>query len=159
MKKIILTFLLFFTMLTFSYGQDLIIIRPNVAVGYFYADDTKGTAVNYGLNLLLSANEFQRYGLIFDHLTMPDNKEISYLCTGLMIEQVLLNYFNMGIGTIGYINLVQTGENPFGLYTHLGFEYNFSRRFNTVASYRSDFIFRKHFTMYNAFQLGFGIRF
>jgi len=158
MKKIILAYILFFTMLAFSYGQDLITIRPNVAVGYFYADDVKGTVVNYGLNLLLSSNEFQRYGLIFDHLTMPDNKEISYLCTGIMIEQVLLNYFNMGIGTIGYINLVQTGENPFGLYTHLGFEYNISRRLNAVASYRSDFIFRKHFTMYSAVQLGFGIR-
>ena len=57
----------------------------------------------------------------------------------------------MGIGTIGYINLIDKGDNPFGIYTHLGFEYNFTKYFNLFASYQADFIFRKHFTMYNAF--------
>jgi hypothetical protein len=158
MKKIIIALIFCIIIVSFSHGQTLI-IRPNATAGYFYADDIKGMAVSYGSTLLLSANEIQRYGLIIDHLIMPNNNELSYLCAGIIIEQVLFNYFNMGIGTIGYINLVQIGENPFGLYTHLGFEYNFSERFNIAASYRSDFIFRRHFAMYNAFQLGFGIKF
>jgi hypothetical protein len=157
MKKIAVTFILFFTIISFSHGQT-VLIRPNAAVGYLYADDISALAVTYGLKVHLSANEFQRYGILFDHLFVPNNDQISYLCTGLMIEQVLFKYFNMGIGTIGYINLVQTGDNPFALYTHLGFEYKFTKHFNIVASYRSDFIFRKHFTMYNAFLLGAGIQ-
>jgi hypothetical protein len=64
----------------------------------------------------------------------------------------------MGIGTVGYINTVDWGENPFGLYTHLGFEYNFNKWFNVAAAYQSDFIFRKSFTMYNGFLLEIGFR-
>jgi len=158
MKKITVLLVLVFLTSAFSYGQT-ILIRPDAGIGYLFADDIGEWTTYYGLKIHLSANEFQRYGIIVNHLFSPINDQVSYLCTGLMIEQVLFNYFNMGIGTIGYINLVQIGENPFGLYTHLGFEYKFSRHFNVMASYRSDFIFRRHFAMYNAFQLGFSIQF
>jgi hypothetical protein len=114
--------------------------------------------VSYGFKLHLSANEFQRYGLIVNHLFLPENDLFSYLCTGIMIEQVLFEYFNMGIGSVGYINLAQTGENPFGLYTHMGFEYHFTEYINIAAAYRSGFIFRSKFTMYNAFLFGLGIQ-
>ena len=157
MKKIAIILLLFFMTLSFSYGQT-VLIRPNAAVGYLSSGDISGLALNYGIKLHLSANEFQRYGILVDHLFIPSNKNVSYLRTGLMIEQVIFKYFNMGIGTIGYINLVQTGENPFGLYTHLGFEYKFTKHIGILASYQSDFIFRKRFTMYNAFQFGLDIQ-
>jgi hypothetical protein len=81
------------------------------------------------------------------------------LCTGLFLEQVVFKFFNMGIGTVGYINIKQQGENPFGLYTHLGFEYNFVKWFGIVAGYQSDFIFRKSFTTNNAFLLEIGFKF
>jgi len=65
----------------------------------------------------------------------------------------------MGIGTVGYINTVQQGENPFGVYTHLGFEYNFRKLFGILAAYQSEFIFRKSFTMNSAFLLEIGFKF
>jgi hypothetical protein len=65
----------------------------------------------------------------------------------------------MGIGTVGYINTIELGENPFGLYSHLGFEYNFTKYIGIVASYQSEVIFRKSFTMNNAFVLEIGLRF
>jgi hypothetical protein len=157
MKRITVALVLLFATISLSYGQT-ILIRPDGGFGYFSSDDLKGWAVNYGLKLHLSANEFQRYGIIANHLFLPKNDQVSYLCAGIMIEQVVFKYFNMGIGSIGYINLIQTGENPFALYTHLGFEYNFTKVINIVAAYRSDFIFRNRFTMYNAFLFGLGIQ-
>ena len=158
MKRVCIALILFFITFSFTYGLDFL-IRPNTSVGYLHADDIDGLAISYGLKVHLSANEFQRYGWLVDHLLIPNNKDVSYLRVGLMIEQVLFRYFNMGIGTIGYINLVQTGENPFGIYTHLGFEYKFTKNIGFLASFQSDFIFRKRFTMFSAFQAGLNIYF
>jgi hypothetical protein len=156
-KKAVLVFA-FFLFSASIYGQT-ILIRPSCSVGYCNANDIKRLSYTYGLKILLMANEFQRYGVKIDHLNiLADNKQ-SYLSTGLFIEQVIFKYFNMGIGTIGYINTIQQGENPFGLYTHLGFEYNFNKWFGIMAAYQSDFIFRKPFTMNNAFLLEVGFRF
>jgi len=140
------------------YGQT-VLIRPGASIGYCSADDMKGMSYTYGLKVILMANEFQRYGIKIDHLNILADDKMSYISTGLFIEQVLFKHFNMGIGTVGYINTVQRGENPFGLYTHLGFEYNFQKWFGIMAAYQSDFIFRKSFTMNNAFLLEIGFRF
>jgi len=119
----------------------------------------KGLSYTYGLKILLMSNDFQRYGIKIDHLNILADEKYSYLSTGLFIEQVVFKYFNMGIGTVGYINTMQTGENPFGLYTHLGFEYYFLKWLGIVAAYQSEFIFRKSFTMNNAFLLEIGFKF
>jgi len=140
------------------YGQNLL-TRPGGSVGYCRADDIKGVSYAYGLKILLMSNDFQRYGIKIDHLNILAEDKHSYLSTGIFIEQVVLKYFNMGIGTVGYINTIQWGENPFGLYTHLGFEYNINKWFSVVAAYQSDFIFRKSFTTNNAFLLEIGFKF
>jgi hypothetical protein len=134
-------------------------IRPNSSIGYFSAADVKGLSYTYGAKILLMANEFQRYGIKIDHLNVSADNKKSYISTGLFIEQILFKHFNMGIGTIGYINTMESGENPFGLYTHLGFEYYFNKYIGIVTSYQSEFIFRKSFTMNNAFLLEIGLRF
>jgi len=159
MKK--LSFVLMLFVLSFAsniYGQA-VLIRPGSSVGYCSADDMKGLSYTYGLKILLMANEFQRYGVKIDHLNILAEDTHSYLSTGLFIEQIVFKYFNMGIGTVGYINTIQWGENPFGLYTHLGFEYNFNKWFSIVAAYQSEFTFRKSFTMNNAFLLEVGFKF
>jgi len=136
-----------------------VLIRPGSSVGYCKAGDMKGLSYTYGLKILLMSNNFQRYGIKIDHLNIMAGEKHSYLCAGLFVEQVLFKYFNMGIGTVGYINTIQWGENPFGLYTHLGFEYYFTKWFGITAAYQSDFIFRKSFTMNSAFLLELGFRF
>jgi len=137
----------------------MVTIRPGSSVGYCRADDMKGLSYTYGLKILFMANEFQRYGIKIDHFNVLSDDKHSYLTTGLFLEQVIFRYFNMGIGTVGYINTMQRGENPFGLYTHLGLEYNFTKWFGIVAAYQSDFIFRRYFTMNNAFLLEIGFKF
>jgi len=159
MKKINVILIFAFFLLTANiYGQT-VTIRPGGSVGYCRADDMKGLSYTYGLKILLMANEFQRYGFKIDHFNVLSDEKHSYLTTGLFLEQIVFKYFNMGIGTVGYINTIQKGENPFGLYTHLGFEYNFTKGFGVVAAYQSDFIFRKSFTMNNAFLLEIGFKF
>jgi hypothetical protein len=159
MKKVsvVLVFALFLLAANI-YGQT-VTIRPGGSIGYCSADDMKGLSYTYGLKVLLMANEFQRYGVKIDYLNILADEKHSYLSTGLFIEQVVFKYFNMGIGTVGYINTIQWGENPFGLYTHLGFEYNFLKWFGIMAAYQSEFIFRKSFTMNNAFLLEIGFKF
>jgi hypothetical protein len=156
-KKVVLVFA-FFLFSASIYGQT-VLIRPGSSVGYCNADGMKSLSYTYGVKILLMSNDFQRYGLKIDHLNILADDRHSYLSTGLFIEQVIFKHFNMGIGTIGYINTIQQGENPFGLYTHLGFEYNFNKWFGIMAAYQSDFIFRKSFTMNNAFLLEAGFRF
>jgi len=157
MRKIVFTlFILLFA--GNIYGQT-VLIRPGGSVGYCGADDTEGLSYTYGLKVLLMANEFQRYGIKVDQYTILADDTHSYVSTGLFIEQIVFKYFNMGIGTVGYINTIQTGENPFGLYSHLGFEYNFSKWWSIVAAYQCDFIFRKSFTTNNAFLLETGFKF
>jgi len=159
MKKIIFILILFALPLAGNiYGQT-VLIRPGSSVGYCKADDMEGLSYTYGLKILLMSNDFQRYGVKVDHFNILADDKHSYLSTGLFIEQVVFKYFNMGIGTVGYINTVQWGENPFGIYSHLGFEYNFTNRFSIVAAYQSDFIFRKSFTTNSAFLLEIGVRF
>ena len=157
MKKIV--FALFVFLFAANTYAQTVTIRPGGSIGYCSADDMKGLSYSYGLKILLMANEFQRYGIKIDHLNILADEKQSYLCTGLFLEQVVFKYFNMGIGTVGYINTKQHGENPFGLYTHLGFEYNFVKWFGIVAGYQSDFIFRKPFTTNNAFLLEIGFKF
>jgi len=156
MKKISIVFIFILFLLAGNiYGQTLL-IRPGSSVGYCNADDMKGLSYTYGLKILLMSNAFQRYGIKIDHFNILSNDKHSYLRTGIFIEQVVFKYFNMGIGTVGYINTVQWGENPFGLYTHLGFEYSFLKRLSILTAYQSEFIFRKSFTMNNAFLLEIG---
>jgi hypothetical protein len=159
MKKfsVVLVFALF--LLGGNIYAQTVLIRPGSSIGYCSADDMKGLSYAYGLKILLMANEFQRYGVKIDHLNILADERQLYLSTGLFIEQVIFKHFNMGIGTVGYINTIQWGENPFGLYTHLGFEYNFNKWLGFVAAYQSDFIFRKAFTVNNALLLEVGFRF
>ena len=153
MKKVsVVLFFALFLLASNLYGQT-VTIRPSSSVGYCSADDMNGMSYTYGLKILLMANKFQRYGVKIDHLNVLANDKYSYLSTGLFIEQVVFDYFNMGIGTVGYINTKQKGENPFGLYSHLGFEYSFNELLGFVAAYQSEFIFRRTFTANNAFLL------
>jgi hypothetical protein len=157
MKKFMAVFL--FSLITGAvYGQN-ILIRPNASAGYFHGDGKKGLSCDYGAKILLAANKSQRYGIKIDHLNVfhDDNAKSSYVGAGLFIEQVILKYFNMGIGTVGYINVTSPGSNPFGIYSHLGFEYPLAKHFSILAAYQSEIIFSGGVAANNAFMLGLGL--
>jgi hypothetical protein len=137
-----------------GYAQT-VMIRPDASVGFFSAGNTSDVSYSYGGKVILMANDFQRYGVLVNHLVLSEK---SYLTAGIYLEQVVFRYFNMGIGTAGYIGL-KNGGTPFGLYTHLGFEYPFTGRFYFLAAYQSEMIFGSPLIMNNALMLGVGIGF
>jgi hypothetical protein len=153
MKRLLLV-LVFIPLGICSYAQT-IIVRPDASVGFFNAGDTHGMSYSYGGKVILMANNSQRYGILVDHLVLSGE---SYLTVGIFLEQLVFNHFNMGIGTVGYIGL-KNGGIPFGIYTHLGFEYPFTSRFYFLAAYQNDMIFGSPFIMNNALMLGIGIGF
>jgi len=136
------------------YAQSAM-IRPDASIGFFSAGDKHGVSYSYGGKVILMANNSQRYGVLVDHLVLSGE---SYLTVGIFLEQLVFKYFNMGIGTAGYIGL-KNGGNPFGLYTHLGFEYPFTARFYFLAAYQNDMIFSSPLIMNNALMLCIGIGF
>ncbi|GHU29224.1 hypothetical protein FACS1894164_21450 [Spirochaetia bacterium] len=146
--------------------EPILMLMPNATVGYYSAmgnDDIKGLSYSYGLKILLPANELQRYGVLVDALTLTGksggNDDIIFLRTGIYVEQVLFRCFNMGIGTVGYINLTGSGTNPFGLYTHLGFEYPFAKHFFAAVLYQNEWIFASPVISNQAFMASVSVRF
>ena len=154
MKK--LYFLLVFTVLNMSVFAQTVMVRPSMAIGYYTSDGQRGLSYNYGGKVLLMANNFQRYGILINHLTLPGDR--SYLSTGIYLEQVLFGHFNMGIGTVGYISLGDL-DNTFGLYTHLGFEKPFARRFHFLITYQSEMIFSRRVAINSSLMFGAGVLF
>ena len=152
MKRVL--FLQIFILLGICGYAQTVMIRPDVSAGFFKTGDTLDFSFTYGGKILLMANNFQRYGVLIEHLVLDDE---SYLATGIFLEQLVFRYFNMGIGTVGYIGL-KNGGNPFGIYSHLGFEYSI-KRFHFLAAYRSDMIFGTRLISNNAIMLGVGIGF
>jgi hypothetical protein len=153
MKRLL--FIQVFILLGICCYAQTIIVRPEASVGFFNAGDTHGMSYSYGGKVILMANNSQRYGVLVDHLVLSGE---SYLTVGIFLEQLVFRYFNMGIGTVGYIGL-KNDENPFGIYTHLGFEYPFTGRFYFLAAYQSEMIFGSPLIMNNALIMGVGIGF
>ena len=157
---------LFIILGIYGYAQT-VMIRPDASVGFFNAGDVHGISYSYGGKILLMANNFQRYGVLVDHLVVSGE---SYLTVGIFLEQLVFRYFNMGIGTVGYIGLKKR-ENPFGIYTHLGFEYPWitlfgnaaevddAKRLYFLAAYQSEMIFSSPLIMNNALMMCIGIGF
>jgi hypothetical protein len=142
--------------------EPIVMLTPNAAAGYYSAfgnDDIKGWSYSYGLKFLLPANELQRYGVLADVLTLTGDDDIVFLRTGIYLEQVLFRCFNMGIGTAGYIGLTKGAANPFGLYTHLGFEYPFTKHFFAAALYQSEWIFGSPVMSNHAFMVSVSVWF
>ena len=153
MKRLL--FIQIFVLLGICGYAQTILIRPDASAGFFKAGDTCGLSFSYGGKIILMANNYQRYGVLVNHLVLSGE---SYLTAGIFLEQLVFRYFNMGIGTVGYIGL-KNGENPFGIYTHLGFEYPFANRLCFLAAYQNDMIFGSPLIMNNAIMLGIGIGF
>lgn len=154
MKELFL--ILIFLTCGLSLNAQTVMFRSESTVGYFKNDNASGLSYNYGGKIILMANNFQRYGILINHLALTGDN--SYLSLGIYLEQVIFRYFNMGIGTVGYIGL-QDKQNPFGIYSHLGFEYPFAKRFTFLSAYQGDMIFTRQFTSTNALMMGISVCF
>lgn len=114
----------------------------------------------WGADLMLSANDRQRYGLRISSLDIDvSGRHRRYLCTGVMLEMVSFKWLRMEIGTVGYVGRGDvSGSNPFGLASFLGYEKRLGR-LNLSIGYDAKVIFARPAVTIQNLGLGIGAHF
>lgn len=139
-------------LLGYPESRDPIVFRPHFGYGFL---EGKGI-FHYGGRILLSAGDNKKYGL---EITDFDGKDKKFVSVGIILEQVLLGWFNMSIGTIGYFNFSNNSNNIAGLTTSLGWEPDNHIPFKPFVSYRNDVIFSNYINMIHSLSVGFAFEF
>ncbi len=143
-----------------SYAGDAsFMIRPQFGIGIVNngEDGRSGTAVHGGVRLLRNANDYQRWGLELTSIDTPRNdsaRHTRFTAFGIVLEQRLWSWFNMSIGTVGYIGSIGQSKNPFGILTNLGWEPITTSCLKPFITYRADMIFSEHTTTINSISAG-----
>ena len=109
--------------------KNLLFLRPQFGLGSRYL-------IHNGIRVLLAVNSIQKYGL---EVTNFQNKNENFTAIGIMLEQRLYSWFNMSMGTIGYIGYNK--ENTFGFSSNLGWEPDNNIPFLPFVTFRNDVIF------------------
>jgi hypothetical protein len=155
MNKLILVFLFLSFGFLISQPLNAVSFRPNVGIGYTtsYGKGIDGLGCHLGGRFLLDANSNQKYGLEITYIKAVASENRDYVAIGIVLEQRKFDWFNMSIGTIGYIN-TQENTNPFGIVTNLGWEPKTSGYFKPFVTYRSEWIFDKVILGINSISIG-----
>jgi len=136
-----------------------VLVRPQIGIGVASAGDPEftGSYAHLGTRLLLNATDIRRYGLELTYLKkLNSERKTDFSVIGIVLEQRLHQWFNMSIGTVGYIGMQKQSGNPFGLLTNLGYESNHPRFRNAFITYRSEFVFERTPVIINSLSLGMG---
>lgn len=135
------------------------LVRLNTQGGQATQDGHMGDS-EFGADLLLSANDFQRYGLHVSSLTLNSSPTRQrYICTGYVLEMVLFHWLRAEIGTVGFIGRGESsGKNPFGILASLGYEKRVGRM-NFSVGYDSKMIFTKPAITINNLGVSVGVHF
>lgn len=111
---------------------------------------------HYGGRILLSAGRIRKYGL---EITAFSSKDEKFTSAGIVLEQRLLDWFNMSIGTTGYFNFDSNSVNVAGLTTNLGWEPDNHIPFRPFVTYRNDVIFSSRTGVVHSLSAGFAFEF
>ena len=137
-------------------------LRPHAGVGYSstFGNGPGSVALHAGGRVLLAANSMQSYGVEATYLRVRarDGTDAERLAVGIVLEQRLWDWFNMSIGTIGYIGLATGQGNPFGIVTNLGWEPHWGR-VSPFVTYRSDWVFGDPVVGVSSLSAGVTVRF
>jgi hypothetical protein len=137
-------------------------LRPHAGGGYGsdVGNGSGGIAFHAGGRVLLAANAMKLYGVEATYVRVParGGTHADYLAVGIVLEQRLWDWFNMSIGTVGYIGLSTGLGNPFGIVTNLGWEPNWGR-VSPFVTYRSEWIFSAPVATANTVSTGATVRF
>jgi len=140
-------------LLKYPEPKTVIVFRPHS--GYGFIANGKGIS-HYGGRILLSTNNFQKYGL---EVTAFDSKDKEFISIGIILEQRPFEWFNMSIGTVGYFNFGHKSDNAPGLTTNLGWEPDNHIPFKPFVTYRTDVIFSNSIDIVNSLSIGFNFEF
>ncbi len=111
---------------------------------------------HYGGRILLPIGDIKKYGI---EITAFDSKGKKFISAGIVLEQRLLGWFNMSIGTIGYFGYGDNSVNVAGLTTNLGWEPDNHIPFKPFVTYRNDVIFSNRTEIAHSLSLGFAFEF
>ncbi|MGB5192596.1 MAG: hypothetical protein WBN70_06420 [Polyangiales bacterium] len=145
----------------------VLFIRPHAGIGWASAYNRSGNALalHAGGRVLfpapLSPKVAATFGLEATYLqldiTGSDVFTERYAAVGVVLEMTVVNGFNLGIGTLGYIGVGGTDRNPFGVVTNLGWEPTWQSRVRPYVTLRTEWIFDR--ATYNVMSLSAGITF
>ena len=128
-------------------SKSALLIRPQFGIG------SDGLA-HIGGRVLLATNAFQKFGI---ELTNFQNSTQNFTAVGIMLEQRLWSWFNMSMGTVGYIGYGDSKENTFGFSTNLGWEPDNDIPFLPFVTYRTDMVFAtEKMEILHSVSIGFG---
>ncbi|MBI4913854.1 MAG: hypothetical protein HY823_14060 [Acidobacteria bacterium] len=141
-------------------GPDVLMVRLIGSGGSATIDGKHHRSSEVGADLMLPANDRQRYGLRISSINLDvSGKKQNYLCVGVMLETVMFNWCRMEIGTVGFVGRGDlSGSNPFGLASFFGYEKKLGQ-FSFTIGYDSKIIFTKPSITVNGLGVGVGYHF
>jgi len=153
-KKYSLILLAFLFFPSLVCAEPSLIVRPQVGYGYFdsSASNDDGSAYHVGARILLNVGAIRRYGLEISQFNIEHGGDFTSL--GIVLEQRLLGWFNMSLGTVGYFGYSVDLENPVGLMTNLGWEPVLDNPFQPFITYRNDIIFSNKIDTVHSLSIG-----
>ena len=140
-------------------AEPSLIVRPQAGYGYFDSpiSDGQGSIYHVGARILLKAGEIQRYGLEISRFNIENGDDFTSL--GIVLEQRLLDWFNMSIGTVGYFDYGVDSANLVGLMTNLGWEPSWDNPLQPFITYRNDIIFSNKTNIVYSLSIGVTFKF
>jgi hypothetical protein len=137
-----------------------LVIRPQSGFGFI---GTK-PILHYGTRILLSSSNTRKYGLElarFDKLEDKFDHAGAFYSIGIVLEQRLFRWFNMSMGTVGYLNFGAGGNHAIGFTSNLGWEPDNTIPFLPFVTYRNDTILYNgiDLEMINSISIGYNFTF
>jgi hypothetical protein len=132
---------------------SIVTIRPHVNYGYISVGSDSRDIFSFGGRILLPASDIRSYGVDITRFNTSSNN--SFTSVGIVLEQRLWKFFNMSIGTVGYIHY--RGNSPFGFLTNLGWEPKTNFALKPFITYRNDIIFADKTSIIYSLSLGLNL--
>jgi hypothetical protein len=131
---------------------DNLDVRPEMGYGYAATKDGKhGTGYHTGVRILSAVRSIsspepdKRWGIEITALSpFASNSSLKsdkYIAVGLVLEQLLPAQTVATIGTVGYVGVDQTRNNPFGLVTGFAWEPRIGKNMLFTVGLRYESIF------------------
>jgi hypothetical protein len=129
-----------------------LLIRPQAGIGSLDGN----TYHHAGLRFLFDASTEKKYGL---ELTRVNTKQGDYLAAGIVLEKIENGWFNMSIGTIGYLGLNSATPNVPGMVLNLGWEPETQGALKPFVTMRNDILFGDKTRSGTALSAGVAVKF
>ncbi len=116
-----------------AFADEGVLIRPHAGFGSIDGNSYQ----HAGMRILFDASTEKKYGL---ELTRVNTKQGNFLAAGIVLEKKVNGWFNMSIGTIGYLGMNSATPNVPGMVLNLGWEPETQGALKPFVTMRNDII-------------------